>query len=57
MLDLRFAHVLQQDAKMSHSVAVGTLPALFINIANPKVQKNVPFENWTKTEEENYVCA
>lgn len=57
MLDLRFAHVLQQDAKMSHSVAVGTLPALLINIANPKVQKNVPFENWTKTEEENYVCA
>lgn len=24
-------------------VAVGTLPALLINIANPKVHKNVPF--------------
>lgn len=28
---------------MSHCVAVGTLPALLINIANLKVQKNVSF--------------
>lgn len=43
MCGLRLVSSLQQDPGMSHCVAVGTLPALLINIANLKVQKNVPF--------------
>lgn len=42
---LRVISSLLQDHEMSHCVALGTLPALLINIANPKVQKNVPFWN------------
>lgn len=50
---LRFVSLLQQDPGMTHCVAVGTLPALFINIANPKVQKNVSFFILGKKMKEN----